>query len=137
MCQWSCANPMNLKKSSLVFEKHKKKQCQFIRIRRFSWTKLWQCRYWKVAPYLAIHFELYETTKNVTHIEKETLSIFFGVERFHEYLYGCIFIRINDNKPLKSIFNRSILFPLFVSSKFFNASKSMTSNSNIHLAKTC
>ena len=36
----------------------------------------------------------------------------FGVERFHEYLYGRRFIVINDHKPLKSTFNRSIIsFP--------------------------
>ena len=31
-------------------------------------------------------------------IEKETLSIVFGVECFHEYLYGHRFIEINDHK---------------------------------------
>ena len=35
--------------------------------------------------------------------------IVFRVERFHEYLYGNMFIIINDYKPLKSIFNRSII----------------------------
>ena len=33
----------------------------------------------------------------------------FGVERFHEYLYGRRFIVINGHKPFKSIFNRSII----------------------------
>ena len=47
--------------------------------------------------------------KRYAQIEKETLSIVFGVERFHEYLYGHRFIVINDHKPLKSIFNRSII----------------------------
>ena len=32
----------------------------------------------------------------------------FGVERFHEYLYGRRFIVINDHKPLNSISHRSI-----------------------------
>ena len=47
--------------------------------------------------------------KRYAQIEKETLSIVFGVERFHECLYGHRFIVINDHKPLKSIFNRSII----------------------------
>ena len=42
-------------------------------------------------------------------MEKENLSIAFGVERFHEYLYGLRFIVINDRKPLKSTFNRSTI----------------------------
>ena len=56
--------------------------------------------------------------KRYAQLEKETLSIVFGVERFHEYLYGCRFIIINDHKPLKSIFNRSITYPLRIQ-KFF------------------
>ena len=37
------------------------------------------------------------------------LYIVFGVERFHECLYGRRFIVINGHKPLKSIFNISII----------------------------
>ena len=69
--------------------------------------------------------------------EKETPFIVFGVERFHEYLYGHRFIVINDHKPLKSIFNRSKSFALPVSRNFFYASKSTTWNFNIYPAKTC
>ena len=48
--------------------------------------------------------------KHYTQIEKETLSIVFGVKRFPKYLYGCRFIVINCHKPWKSIFNGSIIF---------------------------
>ena len=41
-------------------------------------------------------------------IERETLSVIVGCERFHKYLYGRKFIVQNDHKPLKTIFSRSI-----------------------------
>ena len=52
---------------------------------------------------------LRDHVKRYAQIEKETIALVFGVERFHEYLYGCRFIVINDHKPFKSIFNRSII----------------------------
>ena len=42
-------------------------------------------------------------------IEKETLCIVFGVERFHKYLYGRKFTIIYYHQLLKSIFSRSIV----------------------------
>ena len=127
---------MNLKKSSLVFENHTKKTMPVQQDQALFLNKIMAMQILKSGTLFSYSFRaLWDYEKRYTHIEKETL--FFGVECFHEYLYGCIFIRINDNKPLKSIFNRSIIFSLFASSKFFYASKSMTSNSNIHLAKTC
>ena len=47
--------------------------------------------------------------KRHAQIEKETLSIVFVVESFHEYLYGRKFNIINDHQPLKSIFSRSTI----------------------------
>ena len=47
--------------------------------------------------------------KRYAQIEKETLSIVFGVDRFHEYLYGCKFTVINDQQLLKSVFSKSIV----------------------------
>ena len=52
---------------------------------------------------------LQDYEKHYVQIEKEALSIVFGVEHFHEYWYGCRFMVINDHKLLKSTFNRSIL----------------------------
>jgi len=40
-------------------------------------------------------------------IEKKALSIIFGVNQFHQYLYGKKFILITDHKPLVTIFNPS------------------------------
>ena len=50
-----------------------------------------------------------EYEKRYNQIEKETLSIVFGVERFHDYLYGRKLTVINDHQPLKSVFSKSMV----------------------------
>ena len=52
---------------------------------------------------------LQDYEKRCAQIDKETPSTVFGIERFHEYLYGHRFIVINDRKLLKSNFNRSTI----------------------------
>ena len=43
-------------------------------------------------------------------IDKEALAIIFGVQKYHQYLYGRSFVIYTDHKPLKYLFdeNRSI-----------------------------
>ncbi len=61
---------------------------------------------WSPIAYASRALLSYE--QNYAQIEKETLSIVFGTERFHEYLHGHYFTVFNDHQPLKSIFNKSI-----------------------------
>ena len=42
-------------------------------------------------------------------IEKELLSVVFGVEKFSEFLYGRHFVVETDHKPLESIVRKSLL----------------------------
>jgi hypothetical protein len=73
--------------------------------------------------------------KNYAQIEKEALSIVFGTERFHEYLYGHHFTVFNDHQPLKSIFSKSITQCPPRIQRFFMKLQNMTPTLNILLAK--
>ncbi len=62
---------------------------------------------WHPIAYASRALQPYET--RYAQIEKEVLSVVFGTERFHEYLYGRHFTVYNDHQPLKSIFSKSII----------------------------
>lgn len=49
-----------------------------------------------------------ETQQNYAQIEKKMLAIVFGVQRFHQYLYGKTFTIETDHKPLEQIYKKPL-----------------------------
>lgn len=48
---------------------------------------------------------LTNSEKNYAQVEKDALSLIFGVHHFHSYLYSRLFTIITDHKPLTAILN--------------------------------
>ena len=90
---------------------------------------------WHPIEYSSRALRDYE--KRYDQIEKETLSKVFGVEGFHEYLYGRKFTNINDHQPSKSIFSRSIVTCPRRIQNFSLQLQNMILSSSMHPIKQC
>ena len=55
-----------------------------------------------------VQYALTETEKHYSQIEKEMLSVVFGLTRFHTYTYGRKVTVHNDHKPLAAVLKRPV-----------------------------
>lgn len=55
--------------------------------------------------------------RNYSQIEKEALSLIFGVKRFHTYLFGRTFTLVTDNKPVSAILNPTKSLPAIAAAR--------------------
>ena len=54
---------------------------------------------------------------NYSQLDKEALSVIFGVNKFHQYLFGRKFTLVTDNKALSYLFNRNASIPPLAASR--------------------
>ena len=59
---------------------------------------------------------LLPTERNYSQLDKEGLSLVFGVTKFHQYLHGMNFVLITDHRPLIGLFNEQRPIPQQASS---------------------
>ena len=55
--------------------------------------------------------------KNYAQVEKEALSLVFGVKRFHQFLYGRKFTHVTDHKPLQAILGPKSAVPTLAAAR--------------------
>lgn len=55
--------------------------------------------------------------RNYSQLEREGLAIIFGLQKFHQYLYGRRFTLITDNKPLGLIFGPKKGIPVLAATR--------------------
>ena len=68
-------------------------------------------------PIAFVSRTLSASEKNYAQVEKEALSLVFGVKRFHQFLYGRKFALVTDHKPLQAILGPKSAVPTLAAAR--------------------
>jgi len=68
-------------------------------------------------PIAYVSKTLSDAERKYSQIEREALSIIFGVKKFHQFLYGRTFSLLTDHKPLITTFSPEKGIPTLVASR--------------------
>ena len=60
---------------------------------------------------------LMKTERNYAQVEREALAVIFGLQRFHQYLFGRDFVLVSDHKPLVELFGENTPLPPMTSAR--------------------
>lgn len=91
-----------------------------------------------VKPIAFASRTLNSAQRNYSQIDKEALAIIFGVQKFHQYLFGLKFTLWTDHKPLLSIFHPQKGIPNMIAARMQRWSLILSSyNYDIKYVKSC
>ena len=86
--------------------------------RRMDWVFCSRtCRVIKERAVLFASCSLTPVERKYSHLEKEALSIVFGVKRFHQYLFGRPFVIVSDHRTLKYHLSEQKGIPILASAQ--------------------
>ena len=60
---------------------------------------------------------LSNTERNYSNLDREALALVFGVNKFHQYIYGRHFSLLTGHKPLESLFNEKKATPTMAAAR--------------------
>ena len=88
-------------------------------LHRMEWGPL--CRMYfpnkTERPIAFVSCTLNKSERNYSQLDKEALSIMFGIKKFHQYLFGRKFVLCTDNKALSYMLDQHAPIPVLAAAR--------------------